>query len=455
MINKSIFILFSLFFFNLNAQDFGLGLLLDSELYKNAPTAAPLMRGDYDNLPSSASIKEYTPTPGNQGSSSTCAGWATAYAGRTILEAQKNRWARNKIDSNSYSPSYVYNQIRVNDNCNSGTSLVDALDVLKDIGALKMKDFGYVCNKDVTDNDIEKSKEHRIIEYRDITPSLVGDRIKYIKKSLAEQHPVIIAFDCAPSFMRAGELWTPDSSEYKNWGQGHAMVVVGYDDNKFGGGFELLNSWGKYWGKEGYAWISYSDFDFFCHYAFEIIDRTLEAPDKVDLSGALTFREDNGDLMKAKFNGSYFEMEKPYVSGALFELRISNNEPAYVYAFSSDLTNKTYKIFPFTKRMVAYLPYKQNNIAIPDEDSYNVLDETIGKSYYCFLYSRKKLDIDEIITSVEKSKGSMWERVKAALSNDIVENAHIEFSTAENISFKGKSGGRSVIPVLVEINHTN
>ena len=105
--------------------------------------------------------------------------------------------------------------------------------------------------------------------------------------------------------------------------------------------------------------------------------------------------------------------------------------------------------------MVAYLPYKQNNVAIPDEESYNVLDETTGKSYYCFLYSRNKLDIDEIMVSVENGTGNMWDRIKAALGKNLVDNSNIEFSTTENISFKGKSGGKSVIPVLVEVNHIN
>ena len=112
---------------SLLAQDHGFGVLLDSSLYKNSPTAAPLMRGDYDNLPLTVSLKEYTPTPGNQGYTSTCAAWSSAYAGRTILDAVKYNWNKKQIDSNAYSPSFIYNQIRMNKTCNGGTSLIDAL----------------------------------------------------------------------------------------------------------------------------------------------------------------------------------------------------------------------------------------------------------------------------------------------------------------------------------------
>ena len=40
---------------------------------------------------------------------------------------------------------------------------------------------------------------------------------------------------------------------------GHAMVIIGYDDNMYGGAFEILNSWGEEWGDNGYIWIRESD----------------------------------------------------------------------------------------------------------------------------------------------------------------------------------------------------
>ena len=37
------------------------------------------------------------------------------------------------------------------------------------------------------------------------------------------------------------------------------MVVIGYDDNKYGGAFQILNSYGKAWGNNGKIWIRYND----------------------------------------------------------------------------------------------------------------------------------------------------------------------------------------------------
>ena len=160
-------ILLVVFFFTfVNAQDHFTGLLIDSISYANSPVQAPLMRGDYLNLPKAASLKMFSPTPCNQGSYGTCAGWATAYSCRTILEAFKNKWNKDAIDSNAFSPSFVYNQIRLNDNCSGGSSLIDALDVLKNQGVLTLKEFEYSCSRKINSNDLQNAVKHRIIEYR-------------------------------------------------------------------------------------------------------------------------------------------------------------------------------------------------------------------------------------------------------------------------------------------------
>lgn len=41
--------------------------------------------------------------------------------------------------------------------------------------------------------------------------------------------------------------------------EGHGMCIVGYDDTKFGGAFEIVNSWGVDWANGGFIWIRYDD----------------------------------------------------------------------------------------------------------------------------------------------------------------------------------------------------
>jgi len=48
---------------------------------------------------------------------------------------------------------------------------------------------------------------------------------------------------------------TPTDEEIEECDSGHAMVIVGYDDEtKL---FEVRNSWGEQWGNKGYAFIDY------------------------------------------------------------------------------------------------------------------------------------------------------------------------------------------------------
>jgi hypothetical protein len=66
MISKSL-LLFIFFTSVILGQEYETGLLLDDSLYKDRPIAATLMRGNYDDLPSAVSLKQYAPAPGNQG----------------------------------------------------------------------------------------------------------------------------------------------------------------------------------------------------------------------------------------------------------------------------------------------------------------------------------------------------------------------------------------------------
>lgn len=437
------------------AQEYGTGLLLDEELYQNIPKAAPLMRGDILDVPKSFSLKSFSPTPGYQGNEATCAGWATAYAGRTILEAIRFNIGNNRIDSNVFSPSFVYNLIRPKNHCRSSVSLVDALDVLKYKGGLKLNEFEISCDRIVNESDLINAENYRIIEYREITDRYSKNKVSLVRKSITEFKPVVIAMDCPPSFKRAGELWIPDSSEYRYFGKGHALVVIGYDDEKFGGAFEVINSWGSDWGKGGFSWIRYTDFQFYCLLAVELIDKLNFDPNMVDLSGSLLFRKDNAEIMRAEFNGNYFKMVSSYSSGTKFELLLTNNQPAYVYAFSSDLTYKTYKIFPFTKSMSPLLPYRQNNVAIPNEYSYNMLDDVTGTSYFCFLYSNLPLQIEAVMREIEEAEGNFWERINKVLGDKMVDKSNIIYRSDRKISFDAKSNNKNLVAILVEFEHIN
>jgi len=438
---------------NVNSQQFGTGILLDAEYYENSPEAAPLTRNVYLNLPYEVSLKKYTPTPGNQGINSTCAGWASAYTGRTILSAISNNWNREISDNNVYSPSFVYNLIRKNKDCDGGVSLVDALEVLRNKGALKINQFGVDCKKEISAIDTKRAEANKILEYREIFDFRNKNKSLLVKKSISESKVVIVAMDCPLSFERVELVWNPDTSDFHYWGRGHALAVVGYSDIKYGGAFELMNSWGTNWGNSGFAWVKYSDFEYFFKYGFELIEKLNSTEGTAELSGDLFFKLDNGNMMNIKNNNNYFETENPYPSGTRFVLLLGNKQPAYVYAFGTDLSFKTFKLFPYTDRMSALLPYDNTQIILPDENTFIVLDSLEGTSYLCFLYSQYPVDMDKLMIGFENTSGSVAERLKFLLKGRSISKENINYITGESIRFRAKSKDGFIVLILVAIKH--
>ena len=452
MIRKLLFlIVFIGIAFNVNAQQYPTGLIFDDEAYEETFLTAPLMRGDYGDLPSKASLKEYTPIPGNQNPFGTCVAWATAYAARTISFAIQNDLNDRKIiTENAFSPSFIYRQIKHadDDSCSKGSSLSDALQLIEDQGVPKLADFPYECHKVIREHHKNKAIQYKIDGFKRLFNKTAAEKVTAIKKSLSENKPVVFGMYCPQSFHDATDVWNPSDDEYtRDYDGGHAMAVIGYDDIRYGGAFEIMNSWDTHWGNEGFIWISYNDFNHFCKYAFELIEET-----PFDFSGELTFRLSLGDEMKAKFNGDHYLMEEAYSSGTMFQLIISNNEPAYVYAFGSDTTGKSYRIFPHYDGISPYLGYRQNNVAIPDEEHFIEMDETTGTDYFCVLYSNMELDFADIMLQMEQEVGSFINRLHKVLGKDLVEQTNIHYGS-DKISFTAKSVDKPIIPIIVIIKH--
>ena len=158
--------LLCLLYTTINAQEqrFGTGLKFDESLYNEIPQSVPLVTRSFTVLPKAYSIKGYAPTPGNQRSQGSCVGWASAYGARTIANAVKNNWKHNtaKINQNTFSPAFVYNQIRYNEKC-QGAFIENAMKLMNSYGAAKMSDFTYdytTCLKTPNTYVYNKAKNH-------------------------------------------------------------------------------------------------------------------------------------------------------------------------------------------------------------------------------------------------------------------------------------------------------
>ncbi|BAP57948.1 cysteine protease [Thioploca ingrica] len=435
------------------------GLIFNDTVYNQIPLQATLTRGLYDHLPAQASLKKYSPLPKSQGEYRTCVGWATAYAARTILEAQQNGWTEKSIiTQNAFAPGFIYNLIKADDDfaCSRGSSISDALDIMVQQGVPKYSYFNKSCPETIPTRVYTQASPFRIKGYHRIFKLTDPNnlKIKTVKKSLAEGKPVVIGMNIPDSFDEPDEeLWQPSESPKENY-SGHAMTVIGYDDNRYGGAVELQNSWGIDWGNEGYIWIKYQDFAQFTPYAFELIGQFKKPSSNTpDLSGKLRLVLAASGEMPAALVRQTYKIQRLYPSGTRFRLYISNQEPAYVYAFGYDpSTGKTTPIFPYQPGISPALIYQNNEVAYPDEDHY-VAMQGDGTDFLCALYSKNALDIEAIRQQIEQTNGSFIEKVRRVLSNKLVAVENIKFATAE-IGFSAVSHDKTVVALIVEMEHT-
>jgi hypothetical protein len=300
------------------AQDhleYPLNTVLDEKLYESLPRKPALAPRAYETLPKAVSLKAYAPSPGDQAPYGTCVGWAAAYAARTIAESRAlGRKDRAEITANAFSPVYTYKTVSTDPECQEGASISEALDMMKTKGAVRI--LSYEFNTDITKiplSSYANSKKYPIAGYVTLYQSLHASgtlsQLSLVKKSLAEGKPVIIGMNTPPSFFEPGDVWRPRENPQGFYG-GHAVCVVGYDDEKEGGAFEVLNSWGKKWGRAGFTWIPYNTFSRWVREAYEIIENLSAYEGAARFGGEARLELPGGDFISFAFNEEgYYQSE--------------------------------------------------------------------------------------------------------------------------------------------------
>ncbi len=475
------------------AQRRATGLVFDVPSYRGTPYKMKLTASSYASVPSSFSLESYCPTPGDQGPYGTCVAFAVAYHTRTILTAkQKGITQKAEIDRLVHSPTWIYEQIKDEDDhdCQNGSNPILALELMKNDGCPMLSVLPYSCGGSISDlarkNALDfKLEDYQILFLPDETDPKV--KIQTTKKAIAEGYPVVLCFIVPESFYTSGPVWIPASSDTGPSGQHgrHAMCVVGYDDNRNGGAFRVLNSWGPNWADKGYVWIRYQDYATYAIGALQAYPRPLSQPEPpkptptpspapptiTKLSGVVEFRlntgepmpvsrvltrnliiEDDAPVQDYKEDLVAYRMDREYASGTRFRFYLTTNTESYIYAFATDLTGKVNKLLPFDDGMSPHVG-PNSQIAFPSETKVVRLDDNKGTDYMLILFSSEKLDHHAILQKMNEMKGGLSAKIRAALGEKLIPPGQVKYRLHEvGFDVEGNVQGK-VVPLMVEISH--
>jgi C1A family cysteine protease len=465
---KKVFRFLLLFFaattvFGQPAQRYFKGAIFNEEAYSKLPKKAALATRAYEGLPKSFSLKQYAPLPGDQTDYGTCVAWASAYAARTISESVAlNRRNQTETTQNVFSPVYVYRNINPSDpECVRGAQIYSALDLMRDTGAVRML-------------DIERSTEFPRVDlsyYRDSRRYPIGGYVtlfsredkqkpalvtRMVKKSLAEGKPVIIGMNTPDSFYEAKNIWDPKENPGIFYG-GHAMCVVGYDDDR--GAFEIINSWGRKWGNGGFIWVPYKVFVDFVMESYEMIENLAIYSDTVKYEGfsRIEIIGANGPrpAQLVLSQDGYYRTEQAFTVGTQFRFVVGAGESAYVYSFAVSKPardNNFYSpvlMFPQTG-ISPLLNYRDSAVVLPAEDKTLALDAEAGTEYLVTLYSKQPLDIQAVMRRFVSAQGTLKERLSTALDNNLL----FSLSYNREATFTATTDdSRAVAALVVAIEH--
>ena len=457
-----------------------LGMKINDAQYLQMPKKASnvVFRGI---LPTTKTLTQFCPAIEDQGEYGTCVGWTTAYFMRTMIEAKRrNLTTPSSIASVRFSTTYIYEQIKKSDDydCQGGATIADALQVMRNKGAALLSCQPNQCGANVGNCDAEAAnyKIENFATLFDIlqTPSEV--KILKIKEALAEGEVAVpIGLLVPRSFFSATDQWqSAPGEDIDHVLGGHALTIIGYDDNRYGGSFLIANSWGTQWGNNGFTWAKYEDVARFTRYAFQVFMpvNPNPTPKTVALKSDMTFKLTGNDAnMPVKLIPTYrgldvtkdatsdlitYQMSSPYNSGTQFKMNINNSKQSYVYIVGSDEVNRVTKLFPYQgdlSQNVSAIVSPNASVILPATDRSFTMDTVTGTDYFLVLVSEKELNLEEVSAKIKNASGNFAQKVQAALGSEFIAPVNITYQPTQ-VSFEvnGNPTG-TIVPMLVRIVH--
>ena len=215
-------------------------------------------------LPASVDLRKYCSPIEDQGSIGSC----TAHAGVGMVEYFERRAFGKHIDASRLFLYKVTRQL-IGFTGDDGAYLRDTMKALVLFGVPPEKYWPYDVkrfNDDPSSFCFSYAQSYQAIDYYRLDPpgTSTSALLANVKKSLAANLPSMFGFSVYSSIPGAGdgkgEIPYPGKGDTLEGG--HAVLAVGYDDQKkigtTKGALLIRNSWGKDWGDHGYGWLPYA-----------------------------------------------------------------------------------------------------------------------------------------------------------------------------------------------------
>jgi C1A family cysteine protease len=230
------------------------------------------------------STLKYFPPIANQSSLGSCVSFASTYYMGTYMTAMAREWdAKNGGDSFRLSPTWTYNFL--NGGGNNGTSIEGTLQLLMNNGATTWADIPYnttdylswSTNPQIWRNALaNKFASTGTISNTDTEDGLTNIKQFLLNGYILEYATGIYSWqftsvkDDSATSLDDAFVGQTAASYVNGYEGGHAMTVVGYDDNVWidingngvvdtgeKGALKIANSWGTGWGNRGFVWLAY------------------------------------------------------------------------------------------------------------------------------------------------------------------------------------------------------
>jgi C1A family cysteine protease len=446
-----------------NQSQLTTGGKLDPEEYKKAQVYEGLDETKND-LPEVVSLLKFAPDRKNQGQQGSCVAWSSAYGARSILQAASTGESPNGV---ACSPSFMYNQIGL-EGC-QGSYIIRAMENLTKVGAVPFNDFPYTdqdCSKQPDGSLMNKAQQYKMLGFTRLSGEEGTEKldIHAIKEHLAKDVPVVIGMMVGGTFMQpmmGQDVWHPTDEDYNQMGfGGHAMCVIGYDDRKEGGAFQIMNSWGAEWGNNGIGFVKYNDFKHFVREAYGLnpMPKTGNAI-ATSLNCTFGLVDENKQYIPLKYsNSNVFTTVSPIKKMSKFKVEVKNNSACYVYVVGQETDGSSYVLFPYPSKanpqQTQFSPYCgiTGYRLFPKGKSLQA-DEIGNKDFVAIITSNEALDIFAINNAITQNKAAGFgNAVNNAIQNKAASNVQFGNASAGTFGFQAQTTDKNTVAMILEIN---